>query len=72
MVCIGCENKIKRKLKNMKGVTSAKLCYSSGTAEITYNENAIDSERIIAAVEQLGYTVETEESKAENQKTGVW
>lgn len=55
MTCVSCENRIERKLHGTKGITNAKVSYSSGTANITYDENLISNEKIIAIIEQLDY-----------------
>ena len=57
MTCVNCENRIERKLKNTKGITGAKVSYSSGTAHITYDETLIGIEKIIMTVERLDYKV---------------
>lgn len=65
MTCVNCENRIERKLQSTKGIIKVKVRYSSGTAEITYDENITSIEKIIAVIERLGYKAaeETEKTK---------
>ncbi|MHB1152514.1 MAG: urease accessory protein UreH domain-containing protein [Eubacteriales bacterium] len=63
MTCISCENKIERKLQGTKGITSAKVSYSAGTAFVSYDMNMIKLENIIGVIEQLDYKVEKEIKK---------
>jgi len=55
MTCTGCENRIERTLKNIKGVANAIVSYGKGTALVTYDPDRIDLEEIILAIKQLGY-----------------
>ncbi|MFV0241025.1 MAG: sulfite exporter TauE/SafE family protein [Lacrimispora sphenoides] len=57
MTCIGCQNKIERKLKNTAGIKSVKVSYNEGAADIAYDSDMITLERIIVAIEKLDYQV---------------
>ena len=65
MTCVNCENRIERKLQSTKGIIKVKVRYSSGTADITYDEKIIRIEKIITIIERLGYKAaeETEKTK---------
>lgn len=57
MTCINCQNKIEKKLNHTKGIISAKVSYTNGTADILYNENEISLKEITAVIERLDYEV---------------
>ncbi len=57
MTCVSCENKIERKLQDTKGITSAKVSYSAGTAIVSYDINMIKLKNIIDIIGQLDYKV---------------
>ncbi|HHW46699.1 MAG TPA: heavy metal transporter [Clostridiales bacterium] len=63
MTCPSCATRIERKLKSTKGVTNANVSYSSGRADITYDENAISIDKIINTIELLGYKAFEKASK---------
>ena len=57
MSCVHCENKIRRTLEGTDGIINAKVSYSKGTAEITYDETLISTEEIKKIIERLGYGI---------------
>jgi sulfite exporter TauE/SafE/copper chaperone CopZ len=57
MTCVNCQNKIEKKLRGMVGVIRAKVSYSAGTADVTYNARVISLRKLSAAIESLGYEV---------------
>ncbi|MGI6279658.1 MAG: sulfite exporter TauE/SafE family protein [Acutalibacteraceae bacterium] len=65
MTCVNCQNRIERRLKSTTGVTNVLVSFTSGTANITYDENLINIEKIIEIIEELDYKV----VKNTNQKT---
>lgn len=67
MTCINCQNKIQKALKNTKGVVSAVVSYSSGTADIEYDETKTSVEKLVRVVENLDYEVLSSGEK----KTGI-
>lgn len=71
MTCVNCEDRIERRLQSTKGITDAKVSYSSGIAHITYDENSIDLEEIISIIEKLDYTVAKATNQKEDLKTTV-
>lgn len=62
MTCINCQNIIERKLKSAAGVKAAKVDYTAGTAEISYDNDIISLKDISAIVEKLDYEVLPENS----------
>jgi len=63
MTCVGCENKIERKLQSTQGITKAKVSYSAGIAVVSYDTNMIKSQNIIRIIEQLDYKVVNEKQQ---------
>ncbi len=59
MYCVNCQNKIKRKLKDTKGIVSSSISYNNGTADIVYDESKITLKEIISVIESLNYKVMT-------------
>ena len=57
MTCVSCENRIERKLQSTEGIFDAKVSYTSRIADVTYDENVINVNKIISAIEQLDYKV---------------
>lgn len=57
MTCVNCQNKIEKKLKNTAGIKDAKVSYSAGTAEITYDTDIISYKAIVEIIEKLDYEV---------------
>jgi sulfite exporter TauE/SafE/copper chaperone CopZ len=54
MTCVSCQNRIEKKLKNMRGVISAEVSYTKGTARVSFNDDT-SMEAIISAIESLDY-----------------
>lgn len=63
MTCISCQNKLEKKLRSTAGVESAKVSYSNGTAEVTFNTDIISFKDICAVIEKLDYHVLSESEK---------
>ncbi|MFV0413211.1 MAG: sulfite exporter TauE/SafE family protein [Oscillospiraceae bacterium] len=57
MTCVNCQNKIEKKLRKTAGVKSARVSYSLGTAEVTYDGGRITPAEIANVVQGLGYKV---------------
>jgi len=55
MTCVNCEMRIEKKLLSLKGIKSAKVSYSAGTAAITYDESIIGMTSIIKSIEKMDY-----------------
>ncbi len=57
MTCASCQNKIEKKLRNTAGIKSAKVSYTTETAEVVYDGDIITFKEIGAVIERLEYTV---------------
>ena len=70
MTCSACSSHVERAVKKLNGVSEVSVNLLTGTMEVTYEENIITSENIIAAVENGGYgaSVITEESNNKSKK----
>jgi copper chaperone CopZ len=55
MTCGHCRTKVERALQGVGGVYSAIVDLQDGAAEVDFNDDAITSAQLIAAVEQAGY-----------------
>ena len=62
MTCKSCERRIERKLRQIKGVISAKVSYTKANAECVYDKKLTSLEEIVQAIENEGYTVIKPES----------
>jgi sulfite exporter TauE/SafE/copper chaperone CopZ/plastocyanin domain-containing protein len=67
MTCIACQNRIEKKLRGIDGVESAKVSYSTGTANVTFNGERITLREISGAIEELDYRV-TDGSRPGSEK----
>lgn len=56
MTCGGCEAGVRVKVGKLDGVEKVTASYREGRAEVTYDPAKVKPERIIAALEELGYT----------------
>lgn len=57
MTCVNCQNKIERKLRGTKGVQSAVVRYGAGTADVSYDADALSPKDIASVIEKLDYKV---------------
>lgn len=57
MTCVNCQNRIERALKKEQGVLLAEVDYRSGRAEVSFDAEKTDWNRLTAVIEGLGYTV---------------
>jgi sulfite exporter TauE/SafE/copper chaperone CopZ len=57
MTCVNCQNRIERGLRKLGGVSSARVSYAKGTAEIEYDANAVTISQIDGEIDKLGYKV---------------
>ncbi len=58
MTCGGCEVAVERAVKKLEGVDKVKASYKDERAVVTYDPSRVTPERIIAAIETLGYQAE--------------
>lgn len=74
MTCISCQNKIEKKLRNTAGIKSAKVSYSDGTADITYDTDIISLKDITNIIQNLDYEVLSDkivQTPDTNQAVGI-
>jgi len=57
MTCTHCENVIAKKLKSTPGIHNVNVSYKTSKAEITYDQNIITGNQIVAIIHDLDYTV---------------
>ncbi|HAE43785.1 MAG TPA: heavy metal transporter [Clostridiales bacterium] len=57
MTCISCENKIREKLRNTKGIMLAKVSYSTGEIDVAFDQNSISLNQIKDIIQELDYEV---------------
>ena len=74
MTCVNCRNRIEKKLRSTAGIRSAKVSFSAGTAEVTYDTDLIALKDIAAVIRRLGYQVPTgteEKARSANRAAGL-
>ena len=55
MTCGHCQKKVEQALKGVAGVYSAVVDLQDGEAEIDFNDDAITTQQLAAAIEKAGY-----------------
>ena len=55
MSCVSCAAAIKRSVKNLKGVSEIEVSLATRSMRVTYTPDVISPDRIVAAVNALGY-----------------
>ncbi len=60
MSCTSCEMRIENALKDWDGIIAAKANYNNSELKITFDEHLIQLNKIINAIEQLDYKVQTQ------------
>lgn len=56
MTCGHCQAKVEQALKGVGGVYSAVVDLQDGEAEVDFNDDAVTTAQLVAAVERAGYT----------------
>jgi len=56
MTCGHCQAKVEQALKGVGGVYSAIVDLQDGEAEVDFNDDAVTTAQLVAAVERAGYT----------------
>src|SRR5687767_6977312 len=59
MTCASCEHHIESEVIKLTGVSSVKASYENKLTVVEYNPQKVDEAKIIAAINETGYTVET-------------
>lgn len=57
MTCIACEARVEKKLKQVKGIRSAKASFSNNRVEIDYETTPVSYKKMANALEEEGYTL---------------
>jgi copper chaperone CopZ len=57
MSCTGCENAIKRVLKQVNGVEEVAASHKEGTVDVTYDTDKATTDVFTQKIEALGYRV---------------
>ncbi len=55
MHCGHCQEKVAQALRGVAGVYSAIVDWPTGEAEVDFNDDALTTDRLLAAVQQAGY-----------------
>ena len=56
MTCGHCQAKVEQALKRVTGVYSAIVDLQDGEAEVDFNDDAVTTAQLVAAVERAGYS----------------
>src|SRR6185437_2430024 len=57
MTCAACARTVERQLGGTSGVTSARVNFATRIASVRYDAALVDVEKLVAAVEDVGYEV---------------
>jgi P-type Cu+ transporter len=68
MHCTACANVIERELNKVESVDSAKVNFSSHTAQVKHTGSESDTTKLIDAVKKAGYSAEIYDEKADNSE----
>lgn len=63
MTCGHCRVKVEKAIQGVSGVHGAAVDLHAGSAEVDFDERAIDPSRLVAAVEAAGYGARVEPSR---------
>lgn len=55
MHCAGCSNRLEKILNNVDGVESAKVSLEEKSADIKYNEEEVELNKILQKIEDAGF-----------------
>ncbi len=67
MTCVGCEAAVKTKVGRLEGVERVVASHKEKRAEVTHDPGKVSTERIAAAIEELGYKAELLETRPAGQ-----
>ncbi|RXJ92560.1 copper-translocating P-type ATPase [Malaciobacter molluscorum] len=68
MTCVNCSNGIENFLKRKEGVLDTKVSFASNEGEFTIDTDLFSKDNLIANIEKLGYKVEEDFSKLEEEQ----
>lgn len=55
MTCSACSSRVEKTVRNLAGTDEVSVNLLTGTMQVVYDENAVDADAIIRAVEKAGY-----------------
>lgn len=58
----GCSSKVVAALKSVDGVVEAAVDHQTGKARVAFDAKKVDSNKLIAAISQVGYTARVEQA----------
>ena len=61
MACVACAARIKKAVKSLDGVSYVEVSLEKRTAQVTYAAHKLTPDRIVAAIDELGYKAGTPE-----------
>ena len=61
MTCASCVGRVERALNSMEGVVSARVNLANETAQVEFDSDAVDAEKLIETLDGTGYPVVTED-----------
>lgn len=64
MICTVCAGNVKKALQSLDGVQEAEISLERRDARVRYGEGKVSPERLVAAINQLGYKAGTPVSEA--------
>ncbi len=64
MHCAACASLIEEKLRRYKGVTRVRVHYSTQRARVSFDSAVVDEERLLSAIDDLGYSASAETSRS--------
>jgi len=65
MTCGGCEAAIKMEVKKLEGIVAANADHKEGTATVTFVEEKVSVEQIMAAINKTGFKASAPEQEEE-------
>ena len=71
MTCAACSSRVQKSVANLDGVKDCTVNLLKNSMVVTYDDTALDSSTIIAAVEKAGYGASALSSGKNAQKSGV-
>lgn len=58
MTCGGCENSVKRVVKQLPGVQDVEASHADKSVNVFYDENQVNEGQILNQIKKLGYEAE--------------
>jgi sulfite exporter TauE/SafE/plastocyanin domain-containing protein/copper chaperone CopZ len=68
MVCTSCESLITDKIKDLGGILEVKASYKKSSVFVKFDDSLCSYAKICSAIENAGYSIETELTKDNNKK----